>query len=351
MWAPSECVLPTEQIAVTLGSEIIEAPLVLAAEPSSNDDNGHPDTGISLWGNHMCPFVQRVRIALAEKGLPFVEKRVDVIGDKDARFVELYTNAYPGSNRPAIPLLQHNLRQQGVSSEVVLPESTVILQYLDEVFDSPTTLTPTTAAQRARGRLFVQLVQNEIMPLQAQVLNAADMQALTKAVDSMKRGLRAVEAFLVATTAEHSSALPFVCEGRFTMAEAITAPHFLRLICTVPQLRPQILRLTSTSEAPAGSSGQSGLLAGFRDELTLLPFVRQNYPRVYEWALTTTRWPSVVSTFDATAVSKIMSRAVAKWSCKESEESAKRQFAAKKEALAGGLGALLQRQGGGGGGL
>jgi stringent starvation protein A len=85
-----------------------------------------------------CPYCARVRIALHEKGLDYETVEVDLT-DRPAWLVELN----PPNGR--VPVLD---------DEFVLPESEVIMAYLEERFPA-TPLLPADPAERARARLLV----------------------------------------------------------------------------------------------------------------------------------------------------------------------------------------------------
>jgi glutathione S-transferase len=94
---------------------------------------------LTLYDAPRCPFCARVRIVLAEKGVPYETTIIDL------------------SNRPHW-LLEHNppdgrvpvLEEEGW----VLPESAVIDEYLEERYPEPP-LWPADAGERAVGRLLV----------------------------------------------------------------------------------------------------------------------------------------------------------------------------------------------------
>ena len=94
----------------------------------------------------VCSF--KVRVALAEKGLPWQSRHVDLFGFANLRPEFLALN-------PAgvVPVLRHG--------NLVLPESSVINEYLDERFPTPR-LTPEDPAERARMRNWVKL-QDEVL--------------------------------------------------------------------------------------------------------------------------------------------------------------------------------------------
>ncbi len=85
-----------------------------------------------------CPYCARVRIALAEKGVAYENVQVD-LRDRPAWLIELN----PPSGR--VPVLRE---------AIDLPESEVIMAYLDERFPEPPLL-PDDLEVRARARLLV----------------------------------------------------------------------------------------------------------------------------------------------------------------------------------------------------
>lgn len=85
-----------------------------------------------------CPYCARVRIVLAEKKLEFETVEVD-LSDRPQWLVEL------NSPRGAVPVLDDGF---------VLPESEVIMAYLEERYPEPPLL-PAGNAERAQARLLV----------------------------------------------------------------------------------------------------------------------------------------------------------------------------------------------------
>jgi RNA polymerase-associated protein len=84
-----------------------------------------------------CPYCARVRIALAEKGLDYDAVEID-LSDRPAWVYELNVTG-------RVPILDDGF---------VLPESEVIMAYLEDRFPEPALLPPDPAA-RARARLLV----------------------------------------------------------------------------------------------------------------------------------------------------------------------------------------------------
>jgi glutathione S-transferase len=99
-------------------------------------------------GTSVC--AAKPRIVLFEKGVEWTGRYVDILAG------EQFTPAYMKLNPKAVvPTLVHD--------GVVIPESTVICEYLDEVFPDPP-LKPKSAADRARMRLWTKRMDEEIHP-------------------------------------------------------------------------------------------------------------------------------------------------------------------------------------------
>lgn len=92
-----------------------------------------------LYDAARCPYCARARIVLAEKGLGYETVEID-LSDRPAW---LYTKNPSGK----VPVLEED-------GGFVLPESTVIMEYLEERFPEPP-LWPADPAERALGRLWL----------------------------------------------------------------------------------------------------------------------------------------------------------------------------------------------------
>ena len=95
---------------------------------------------LTLYDAARCPYCARVRILLAEKGVPYEAVEVDL----DDRPAWIYGKNVTGR----VPVLEED-------EGLVLPESRVIMEYLDERFPEPPLL-PADPAERALVRLRVE---------------------------------------------------------------------------------------------------------------------------------------------------------------------------------------------------
>jgi glutathione S-transferase len=104
-------------------------------------------------GSSVC--AAKVRFALAEKGVPWQGHYIDILrGDQfDPAYLKLNPKA-------VVPTLVHD-------GEVIV-ESTVICEYLDEVFPDPP-LKPATPRERATMRQRTKAVDEDLQPASAEV--------------------------------------------------------------------------------------------------------------------------------------------------------------------------------------
>src|ERR1043165_5824303 len=93
---------------------------------------------LTLYDADRCPFCARVRILLAEKRIEYEDVQID-LADRPAWL-------YEKNPQGKVPVLE--------VGEFVLPESPVIMEYLEERYPEPALL-PADPAQRAIERLRV----------------------------------------------------------------------------------------------------------------------------------------------------------------------------------------------------
>lgn len=98
-----------------------------------------------LYTHPMSTFAQRVRIALAEKGVDWELEQVDMVNRKQRE--EPYLSINPYGRVPSLVDEEHDL---------TLIESSAILEYLEELHPEPA-LFPADPARRAEARMHVKL--------------------------------------------------------------------------------------------------------------------------------------------------------------------------------------------------
>ncbi|MEP6909284.1 MAG: glutathione S-transferase family protein [Actinomycetota bacterium] len=152
---------------------------------------------LTLYDADRCPYCARVRIVLAEKGLAYET----VVVDLDDRPAWIYDKNPVGK----VPVLEEDA--------FVLPESEVIMEYLEERYPEPP-LWPPDPADRARGRLLV-----------------FRFDQLSRPYYALRRGDASAETALHEQLAELNSVLaaqPFLTRSEFGLADAAYLPWILR---------------------------------------------------------------------------------------------------------------------------
>ncbi|MCC6778254.1 MAG: glutathione S-transferase family protein [Hyphomicrobiales bacterium] len=112
---------------------------------------------LALYHNDMSLCAQKVRVCLAEKGLTWEDRHMVL------RAGEHQQEWYRKLNRRAVvPTLVHD--------DKVIPESNVILEYLEETFPQPP-LAPADSHGRARMRLWTKQLDEDIHDASAAILS------------------------------------------------------------------------------------------------------------------------------------------------------------------------------------
>ena len=161
---------------------------------------------LTLVSHHLCPYVQRAAIALAEKGVAFERVNVD-LADKPDWFRAI-------SPLGKVPLL----RVRHGHSEDVIFESAVILEFLEETEANP--LHPADPLARARHRAWIEF-GSAILNAIGRFYSAADEAAFLHE----SRGLSEMFARLEAELAARQSG-PWFGGDRFSLVDAVYGPVF-----------------------------------------------------------------------------------------------------------------------------
>jgi len=96
---------------------------------------------VVLYEHPVSPYAQKVKIALAEKGVAYEPRMPDLMGGSDADFTAM-------NPRREVPTL--------LDGDTAVFDSTVILEYLEERWPTPALL-PAGPAERARVRMLEEL--------------------------------------------------------------------------------------------------------------------------------------------------------------------------------------------------
>lgn len=153
---------------------------------------------LTLYDADRCPYAARVRIVLAEKNVEYETVTIDL----DDRPGWLYGKNPAGK----VPVLEED-------GGLVLPESRVIVEYLDERFPDPPLL-PADPAERALARLRIERFDDLGRPYYA-----------------LRRGEQGAEVRLSRALAELEAALeaqPFLTGSSYGLADVAYVPWIIR---------------------------------------------------------------------------------------------------------------------------
>ncbi|OHV90832.1 glutathione S-transferase family protein [Mesorhizobium sp. ORS 3428] len=161
---------------------------------------------LTLVSHHLCPYVQRAAISLAEKGVPFERVNVDLSSKPD------WFKAISPLGK--VPLLR--VRHGG--EEEVIFESAVILEFLEETEANP--LHPADPLTRARHRAWIEF-GSAILNAIGRFYSAADEAAFVHERKGLSEMFARVEAELSARQIG-----PWFAGDRFSLVDAVYGPIF-----------------------------------------------------------------------------------------------------------------------------
>lgn len=160
---------------------------------------------LTLVSHHLCPYVQRAAIALAEKGVGFER----IVIDLDAK-PDWFTKISPLGKVPLLIVRNEDGR------ETVIFESAVILEYLEET-ETARPLHPADALSRARHRGFIEFGSAILADLWG-LETAKDEAGYERARGRLAEKFARVEAEL--------GEGPFFAGEAFSLVDAVHAPVF-----------------------------------------------------------------------------------------------------------------------------
>ncbi len=158
---------------------------------------------MTLYSGTTCPFSQRCRLVLYEKGMDFQIIDVDLFNKPEDLAV---MNPY---NR--VPVL--------VERELVLYESNIINEYIDERFPHPQ-LMPADPVMRARARLFLFRFELELFS-HVQILEGSSQKAMEKSRIMIRDNLVQIAPIFARQK--------FILGDEFSMLDVAIAPLLWRL--------------------------------------------------------------------------------------------------------------------------
>lgn len=159
---------------------------------------------MTLYSGTTCPFSQRCRIVLFEKGMDFEIIDVDIHNKpEDLAVMNPYNE---------VPVL--------VERDLILHESNIINEYIDERFPHPQ-LMPADPVMRARARLFLYRFEQELFVHVKALESGAGGKEATKAREGIRDGLVMI--------APVFAKQKFMLGDDFSMIDVAIAPLMWRL--------------------------------------------------------------------------------------------------------------------------
>lgn len=165
---------------------------------------------MSLYANINDPYSHRVRIVLAEKGIS-----AEIIDVSPTDLPEGLLQNNPYGTVPTI-----------IDRDLVLYETNIITEYLDERFPHPPLL-PVYPVARAKSRQMIYRIERDWYPLLQQIENAINNK-VTKPTESMLAAQKKLESSL-ASLAPIFASKSFFLSDEFTLIDCCMAPLLWRL--------------------------------------------------------------------------------------------------------------------------
>ena len=164
-----------------------------------------------VYEHPLSPYVQKVKIAFGEKGVPFETRMPDIIGGSDlAEFAAL-------NPRLEVPTL--------VDGDTTIFDSTIILEYIEERWPTPPLL-PSSPAERARARMIEEVCDTYYEAINWGVMEVRAFQRATgDAAERLLTRAREQTAGVQAWLARHLGAEPFFGGAQFGWADCAVAPY------------------------------------------------------------------------------------------------------------------------------
>ena len=159
---------------------------------------------MTLFSRPTCPHSHRVRLVLAEKSI-----NIEIVNVEGPKLPEDLLDLNPYHSVPTL-----------VDRDLVLYDSRVIIEYLDERFPHPP-LMPVDPVTRAQFRLALFRIEKDWYTLAEQIEEAQERKQSTKARKILREGLL--------SSAEVFKAKTFFLSDEFSLVDCTIAPVLWRL--------------------------------------------------------------------------------------------------------------------------
>ncbi len=159
---------------------------------------------MTLFSDPTDPWSHRTRLVLAEKSV-----NIDYIDVQHGNLPEDLLDLNPYNSVPTL-----------VDRELVLYDSRVIVEYLDERFPHPP-LMPVDPVTRAQYRLYLYRIERDWYSLADKIVSGGDRKTMVRARKSLQDS--------IVSTAEIFTAKKFFLSDEFSLVDCSIAPIFWRL--------------------------------------------------------------------------------------------------------------------------
>ena len=161
-------------------------------------------SSMTFFSDPTSHYSHRVRIVLAEKGVT-----VDLIESDAAHPPEELSELNPYNSLPTL-----------LDRDLVLYESKVMMEYLDERFPHPPLL-PVYPVARAESRLYIYRIERDWCALVDSILTTRSDNVIKKSTKELKEGITAIAPIFAEK--------PFFMSEEFTLVDCCIAPILWRL--------------------------------------------------------------------------------------------------------------------------
>jgi len=184
---------------------------------------------LKLYDSPECPFCQKTRIVLAEKDLSYELVPVDLQAGEQKRPEFIKLNPFG-----KVPVL--------IDDEVIVYDSTIINEYLEDEYPHPQ-LMPSDSAARARVRTFEDYADNAFIPLTGTIMRELrkpeaerDQEKLATSRQQVARMLAVIDGSLAGRN---------WLVGNFSLADVAFAPRIVILPALGVAVDPEWRNLAS----------------------------------------------------------------------------------------------------------
>lgn len=174
---------------------------------------------MTLYSGDLCPYCHRTRLVLTEKNIT-----ADIVSINDGHLPEALLPLNPYNSLPTL-----------VDRDLVIYESRIIMEYLDERYPHPPLL-PVDPMSRAQSRLFLYRIERDWYGL-LHDLTGSDKRKAESARQILRDGLTSISPIF--------DEKPFFMSSEFTMVDCSLAPLLWRLPLYGIELPAQAKGLTS----------------------------------------------------------------------------------------------------------